>query len=193
MNYVWVYGWEAHPEEDPFPGTESADLGWEHPYNVSTTMQERAQRAGWLKTDLDPDGEIPMMIDYIDDAPNSDNAIKYAYMGDGFYSGFVIDCDGTVIKKQDWGWYDDGGDWMGLPLEHVDDLHNFLDDYLADPPDCYATADADSDADTDADADGDTDGDGADDLGGGDAGSCSHAVVRPAPVGLLSLLLAAVI
>jgi hypothetical protein len=171
VGFRWVYGREAHPEEDPFPGTESADLGWDHPYTETTSMEERAQRASWLKTDQEPDFEIPMMIDYIDDAPNQDDAIKWSYMGGGFYSGYVIDCDGTVIEAVDWAWKDDDGGWYGLPLAHVDQLHAFLDEYLTDPPPCYIGPGTDADTDTDTDSGWDTD-EGSESSGGG-SGSCS--------------------
>ena len=56
MNFVWVYGREAHPEEHPFaPGFETKDLGWGHRYFEPTTMDERAQRARWMKAELEPD------------------------------------------------------------------------------------------------------------------------------------------
>ena len=181
MSFVWVYGSEAHPEENPFQeGHESCDLGWEHPYSITTTMEERAQRARWLKSDPDPDFEIPMMIDYIDTELGPNNAIRAAYPGN-FYQGAVIDCDGTILDEQPWGWYDDGGDWWGLPLAHIDGLHALLDDYLADPPDCfYAAGDADADTDTDADGDGAGGGD-------GDSGGCTTAAVS-SPSGGASLI-----
>ncbi|MBW2276910.1 MAG: hypothetical protein JRF63_05420, partial [Deltaproteobacteria bacterium] len=134
VNFVWVYSSEAHPEENPFQeGYECTDLGWDHPYSISTTMEERAQRAKWMKTDPEPDLELPFMIDYINTELGANNAIRSAYHGAWFYSGAVIDCDGTILDEQSWGWYDDGGDWWGLPLEHIDNLYALLDDYLADP------------------------------------------------------------
>ena len=139
MNFAWVYGSEAHPEEYPFSrGNETTDLGWDHTYSITRTMQERAERASWLKTDLDVEAEMPILIDYInspDGQPN--NAIRGAYRGGGFYSGHVIDCDGTIIDAQRWAWFEEGRDWWGLPLEPIENLHALLDDYLADPPDCY--------------------------------------------------------
>ena len=85
VNFLWVYGSEAHPEENPFEeGSESKDLGWDHPYSITHTMEERAQRAKWMKTDEDTDFEIPMAVDYINDPPNVDNAIRSAFRGDGF-------------------------------------------------------------------------------------------------------------
>lgn len=180
---MWVYGWEAHPSEDPFPGVESADLGWDHPYSNTTSMEERAQRAKWLKTDPEPDLEIPAMIDYINDSPNANNAIKYAYLGGGYYSGFVIDCDGKVIKKVDWGWFNEGTDWMTLPLEHIDVLHSFLDDYLDDPPECFVPPAGD----TDTDADGGSDSGSIDNAGGDESCGCSS--VGSPSTGLARLVL----
>ena len=138
INFVWVYGSEAHPEEYPFQkGYESKDLGWKHPYGITSTMAQRAQRARWMKSDPHPDFEIPMMIDYINDAPNANNAIRKAYLGGGFYSGYVIDCDGTVLYARSWAWFAPGKDWWGLPLDPVANLHKLLDDYLKSPPACY--------------------------------------------------------
>ncbi len=138
VNFLWVYGSEAHPEEYPFQdGFESVDLGWTHPYTISGTMKQRAQRAKWLKTDPKVDFEIPMMIDFINDPPNTNNAVRAAYLGSGFYSGYVIDCDGTVLKSHSWGWFAPGRDWWGLPLQPIASLQAFLDAYLADPPACY--------------------------------------------------------
>jgi len=138
VNFVWVYGREAHPEELPFgTGFETRDLGWDHRYFATTTMEQRARRARWMKTDLAPDAEMPMIIDYVDSPLGPDDAIKQAYVGGGFYSGFVIDCDGTIVHQANWAWFSPGGQWWGLPLEPVAELEAFLDDYLADPPPCY--------------------------------------------------------
>ena len=61
MNFAWVYSREAHPEEFPFaPGFETRDQGWDHRYFNTTTMEQRAQRARWIKTDLEPDAELPI-------------------------------------------------------------------------------------------------------------------------------------
>ena len=100
-------------------------------------MEERAERARWLKSDPDPDLEIPMVIDYINSPPRRDNEIREAYKGRGFYSGYVIDCDRTVLQRKPWAWYGEGGEWWGLPLAPVEELHAFLDRYLANPPSCY--------------------------------------------------------
>ncbi|MDY7107546.1 MAG: hypothetical protein SYC29_02820 [Planctomycetota bacterium] len=138
MNFVWIYGKEAHPEEHPFaPGFETIDLGWTHRYFETTTMEQRAERARWMKSELEPDAEMPMMMDYINSELGEDNAIRAVYGGGGFYSGFVIDCDGTIIYQSPWGWFRPGGQWWTLPLPPAADLEAFLDEYLADPPPCY--------------------------------------------------------
>ena len=100
-------------------------------------MEERAERAGWLKTDRLPKLEIPMIIDYVNSPPQRDNDIRRAYTGAGYYSGYIIDCDGRVLQRRPWAWYGEGGEWWGLPLTPVDELHDFLDGYLENPPACY--------------------------------------------------------
>ncbi len=100
-------------------------------------MEERAKRARWMKRDLEPDAVIPMIIDYINSPMGPDNSIWNAYTGGGFYAGFVIDCDGTVIYQENWAWHPPGGQWWGLPLAASADLEAFLDNYLANPPPCY--------------------------------------------------------
>lgn len=138
VNFLWVYGHEAHPEEHPFAeGYESSDLGWEHPYTITNEMSERAQRARWMKTDPEPDFEIPMAVDFVNHVAEPDSAIRNAYRGGGFYSGFVVDCDGIVKVAHAWSWYAPGGEWWGLPLAPVFGLRNWLNNYLADPPACY--------------------------------------------------------
>jgi hypothetical protein len=138
VNFLWAYAREAHPEEHPFSsGFETKDLGWGHRYFEPTTMEQRAQRARWMKADLQPDAEMPMIIDYINSELGPDNAIWNAYRGGGFYSGFVIDCDATIIYQANWAWFGPGGQWWGLPLRPVEELEDFLDNYLADPPPCY--------------------------------------------------------
>ncbi len=114
-------------------------------------MAERAQRAKWMKTDPNPDYEIPMMIDYINDPPNKNNSIRSTYFGGGYYSGFIIDCDGKVLYSTSWGWYAPKKSWWGLPLDPVANLHAFLDKYLKNPPACYKSsggADAGAKADS---------------------------------------------
>ncbi len=100
-------------------------------------MAQRAQRAKWMKTDPNPDFEIPMMVDFINDPPNKNNAIRRAYLGGGFYSGFVIDCDGKVLYSKSWAWFAPGKDWWNLPLDPISNLHGLLDKYLQNPPSCY--------------------------------------------------------
>lgn len=138
MNFLWVYSSEAHPEERPFArGYESKDLGWKHPYTVSGDMKERAERATWLKTDREPALEIPMIIDYINSPPQRDDEIRQSYLGGGYYAGYIIDCDGTVLQRNPWAWYGTGGEWWGLPLVPIESLHEFLDEYLESPSSCY--------------------------------------------------------
>ncbi|MDY7109463.1 MAG: hypothetical protein SYC29_12580 [Planctomycetota bacterium] len=100
-------------------------------------MEQRARRANWMKTDLAPDAGMPIIIDYINSELGEDNAIKNAYIGGGYYAGFVIDCDATIIYQANWAWFTPGGQWWGLPLDPVANLQAFLDAYLADPPPCY--------------------------------------------------------
>ena len=118
-------------------GYETKDLGWSHPYTITRTMGERAERARWLKTDPEPDIEMPMAIDFVHTDLGPRNAIRESYIGAGFYSGFVIDCDGRVLRSHPWAWYGPGGGWWDLPLVPIADLNDFLDSYLADPPACY--------------------------------------------------------
>ena len=140
---MWVYGSEAHPEEHPFAdGYETVDLGWSHEYTFTVEMAQRAQRAKWLKSDPEPDFEIPMFIDYVGDPSREDNAVRRAYTGAGFYSGFVIDCDGKILDVNDWAWFAPGKEWYGLPLEPIENLYTLLDNYLADPPVCYDAFDS---------------------------------------------------
>ncbi|MCP4745588.1 MAG: hypothetical protein GY874_05515 [Desulfobacteraceae bacterium] len=95
------------------------------------------ERANWLNTDLNSVGEMPFIIDYINTESGQDNAIKHEYNGGGYYSAYIIDCDGTLLEALNWGWMGPGGDWMGLPLSPIEELYSFLDDYLSNPPDCY--------------------------------------------------------
>jgi MYXO-CTERM domain-containing protein len=169
VNFLWVYGSEAHPEENPFEeGYESADLGWDHPYTITHTMEERAQRAKWMKTDEDPDFEIPMAIDFVGHPTQPDDEIRRNYLGGGYYSCYVIDCDGTVLQRHPWGWYGPDGEWWGLPLAPMADLQEFLDAYLANPPPCYdAGGDGGTDTGDGGTGDGGTGDDGGDDGGDG--------------------------
>ena len=108
-------------------------------------MSQRAQRARWMKTDPNPDYEIPMLVDFINDPPNANNAIRKAYLGSGYYSGYVIDCDGKVLYSTNWAWFATGKDWWGLPLDAVSNLTQLLDNYLKNPPSCYKPAAAPTD------------------------------------------------
>lgn len=197
VNFLWVYGSEAHPEEDPFAeGYESKDLGWSHPYTFTNTMEERAERALWMKTDPDPDLTLPMLVDYVGHPTQPDNAIRTAYFGYGYYSGYVIDCDGVVKVAHDWGWYGPGGEWWGLPLASEAELRVWLDAYLADPPTCYdgptppepdaGVPEPDASVASDAGVAGP---DAAPDGGSGNGGGCSTAGGSPAlPLPLLLAL-----
>jgi hypothetical protein len=124
INFVWVYGREAHPGQDC----------WDHPEGPTKTMAERAQRARWMKTDPEPDIEMPVIIDYIADPPNEDEAIRRAYGGGRPNSGYVIDCDGRVLEAHGWAWAVDGTSPGSLAFG---ELERSLDAYLADPPACY--------------------------------------------------------
>ncbi len=138
INFLWVYAREAHPEELWFwPGYRTEDLGWDHRYFRSRTMEERARRAGWMKTQLEPDAEIPMLIDYINSPLGADDRIWSFYTGGGFYAGFVIDCDRSIIQSLNWGWFAPGSQFWNLPLAPLRALEDFLDDYLATTPACY--------------------------------------------------------
>ena len=75
INFRWVYGREGHPSDANHKGG-SYELGWRHPDSVTKSMKDRAQRAVWMKTDPDRDYEIPMMIDFINDPPNKDDASR---------------------------------------------------------------------------------------------------------------------
>ncbi|MHC4697048.1 MAG: hypothetical protein ACYTFA_09920 [Planctomycetota bacterium] len=93
-----------------------------------------------MRTELEPDAEIPMLIDYMNSPLGPDNAIWGFYTGGGFYSGFVIDCDRTIAQSLAWAWFAPGSQWWGLPLAPLTALEDFLDDYLANPPACYDLA-----------------------------------------------------
>ena len=129
MNFIWVYGKEAHP------GSEC----WDHPVTVTQTMAERAQRGRWMKYDPDPDLEIPMIIDYIAHETMRNEAIRASYGGGRPNTGYLIDCDGTVLEQHDWAWSMDGtapGRRNGELLD-FGDLADSLEAYLEDPPACY--------------------------------------------------------
>ncbi len=124
-----MYVREAHPNPATAPCGSTADLGWDHPSRNTVTMEERAQRARWLKNDFDL--SFPYIIDTMDAAIQSD------YRPHAFYVGWVIDCDGRVDVFERWGWATPQTQWCGLPLANVNELRSTLDTYLANPPPCY--------------------------------------------------------
>ena len=124
-----MYVREAHPDPMYAPCGSTADLGWNHPSRDTVTIEERAQRARWLKHDFDL--SFPYIIDTMTDA------IKFAYRPWGFYVGWFIDCDRRVHIFERWGWATPDTQWCGLPLADADELETFLDTYLANPPACY--------------------------------------------------------
>ena len=124
-----MYVREAHPDPMYAPCGSTADLGWNHPSRDTVTVEERAQRARWLKHDFDL--TFPYIIDTMDDA------IKFVYRPWAFYVGWFIDCDQTVHISERWGWATPDTQWCGLPLADADELETFLDAYLANPPACY--------------------------------------------------------
>ncbi len=99
-------------------------------------MEQRAERARWMKSDLETDAQMPMMLDYINSPLGADDAIKQAYSA-GPYHASVIDCDGSIIFTSFWGWGGPGGQWWYLSLASAAELVAFLEDYLANPPPCY--------------------------------------------------------
>jgi len=203
VNFLYVYGSEAHPEEYPFQkGFESSDLGWKHRYNVTQSVEERAARAVLWKTQDGPKREMPMIIDFINTPGETNNAIKKAYIGGGFYSGYIVDCDGRVKVAEAWAWFAQGKDWWGLPLAPISKLTQWLDAYLASPPACYGDSSSpvpdDPQPDPDDPAAGSPDPPSSSDprrptTPGGpaaDAGGCAVAAAdaAPAPIALLLLL-----
>ncbi len=100
-------------------------------------MAERAQRARWLKSDHDPALQMPIMLDYVNDPPNADNAIKKAYWGGGSYSGYFIGCDGKVLEVKKWSWGIVNSPHYNFPLGSTGELHAMLDKYIASAPSCY--------------------------------------------------------
>jgi len=124
-----MYVREAHPDPMYAPCGSTADLGWNHPSRDTVTVEERAQRARWLKDDFDL--SFPYLIDSMTDA------IKFTYRPWGFYVGWFIDCDRQVHVFERWAWATPDTQWCGLPLADADELETFLDAYLANPPKCY--------------------------------------------------------
>jgi hypothetical protein len=124
-----MYVREAHPNPDTAPCGSTEELGWSHPSSSTRSQEERAQRARWLQNDYDL--TFPYVIDFVDDR------IKEQYLTFGFYAGWVIDCDGTVLVFEPWAWATSDTQWCGLPLADMSGLGAALDAYLASPPACY--------------------------------------------------------
>jgi hypothetical protein len=129
VNFLYMYVREAHPNPATAPCGSTADLGWNHPSRDTVTIEERAQRARWLKNDFDL--SFPYIIDTMDAAIQGD------YRPHAFYVGWVIDCDGRADVSERWGWATPETQWCGLPLPNVNELRSFLDAYLANPSPCY--------------------------------------------------------
>ena len=129
VRFLYMYIREAHPDPERAPCGPTEELGWRHPSFNTVSQEHRAQRARWLKQDFDLN--FPWIIDFMD------GRIRSGYGGSGFYSGFVIDCDGTVLVTERWGWATPETQWCGLNLPPVTQLTDLLDQYLADPPACY--------------------------------------------------------
>lgn len=129
VNFLYMYVREAHPNPATAPCGSTVDLGWDHPSRNTVTIEERAQRARWLKNDFD------LSFPYIIDTMNG--AIKGDYQPHAFYVGWVIDCDGRADVFERWGWATPGTQWCGLPLADVNDLRSHLNAYLGNPPLCY--------------------------------------------------------
>lgn len=129
VQLVYMYVREAHPNPERAPCGSTQGLGWTHPSGVTLSKAERAQRARWLSKDLGL--SFPWIIDDVDDTWFT------RYWPYGFYVGWLIDCDGTVLLQEPWGWATSETQWCGLPLASFDSLGTFLDEYLADPPPCY--------------------------------------------------------
>lgn len=130
ISFLYNYVTEAHPEPFAAPCGPTEDLGWNHPSWETRSLGERAQRARWLKTDFDL--SFPFIVDTMS------NRMLLTYGGSLFYSGWVIDCDETVIQQQTWGWATPATQWCGLPLADVDELDQLLDSYLDSPPQCFS-------------------------------------------------------
>ena len=101
------------------------------------TMAGRAQRGRWMKTDPEPDLEIPMMIDFIKVPNQIDDAIRTSYGGGRPNPGYFIDCDGTILEQLDWAWADPEADAGGRSQHDFEDLAGMLDAYLDRPSGCY--------------------------------------------------------
>ncbi len=126
---LYTYVREAHPNPGRAPCGSTEDLGWSHESGNTRSVGERAQRARWLADDYNL--SFPWIIDDMDDTIFSD------YWPFGFYVGWFIDCDGTVLLNEPWGWATPFTQWCDLPLADFDDLEATIDAYLASPPPCY--------------------------------------------------------
>ena len=124
-----MYVREAHPVPESAPCGSTVDMGWSHASANTRSSAERAQRARWLANDFNLN--FPWIIDDMDDTMHSD------FWPFGFYVGWLVDCDGTVLLHEPWGWSTPATQWCELPLADFDDLEAYLDAYLASPPPCY--------------------------------------------------------
>jgi hypothetical protein len=129
VRLLYTYVREAHPNPARAPCGSTEELGWEHASGTTRSRAERAQRARWLAKDFNLN--FPWIIDDLDDT------MFFEFWPHGFYVGWLIDCDGTVLLHEPWGWATSNTQWCGLPLADFDDLDAFLESYLASPPPCY--------------------------------------------------------
>ena len=129
VQLLYTYVREAHPNPAKAPCGSTEDLGWEHASGNTRSKAERAQRARWLGKDFNLD--FPWIID------DTDDTMFWELWPYGFYVGWLIDCDGTVLLHEPWGWATSNTQWCGLPLADFNDLDAFLEAYLASPPPCY--------------------------------------------------------
>lgn len=129
VRLLYMYVREAHPNPARAPCGSTEELGWVHDSANTTSVAERAQRARWLKNDFNLN--FPWIIDDMADA------MYWDYWPNGFYVGWLIDCDGTVLVHAPWGWATPTTQWCDLPLADFDDLDAFLEAYLEAPPPCY--------------------------------------------------------
>jgi hypothetical protein len=89
-----------------------------------------------MKTDPDPDIDIPIIIDYIKSDMGKDNAIRKAYGGGMPYSGYLIDCDGKILEAHNWAWADTTQSWP-MKVESFENLIASLNKYLEGPSTYY--------------------------------------------------------
>ncbi len=134
VNFLWVYSNEAHADSlNVWKQIKGYDA---HPYSETNSMEERAQRAGWMKTDPDPDLDMPMMIDYLKSDMGEDNAIRKAYGGGSPYSGYIIDCDGKILEAHSWAWADMTQSWP-MSVDSFENLIKSLDKYIENSSSCF--------------------------------------------------------